>query len=48
MTVYHNNSEIFIDDPEAFCQYQRLLLSGHNGNTLHPNTTEYSTAQLDG
>ena len=46
VTVHHNDPEICIDDPEYFRQYHSWLISGHEGNTLHPTTTHVSTAQL--
>ena len=48
MTVHHNDSEIFIDDPEYFLQYLSWLLSEHEGNTLKPTNNQFSTAQLGG
>ena len=48
MTVYHNDSEILIDDPGYFGQYRSWLISRHGGNTLHPTTTQVITEKLDG
>ena len=48
MTVHHNDTENSIDDPEYFYQYHGWLISVHKVNTLHPTTTQVSTAQLDG
>ena len=38
---------ICIDDPEYFSQYRSWHKIGHEGKTLHPDTTQVSTAQLD-
>ena len=44
MTVYNNDPEFFIDDTEDFHQYRSWLLSAHEGNTPHPDTTQVRTA----
>ena len=46
MTVYHNYPVNFIDNSEAFSQYCSWLLIVHKGNTIHPTTTQFRTAQL--
>ena len=46
MPIHHNDKENIIDDPEYLFQYCSLLISGHKGKTLHPNTIQVSTAQL--
>ena len=48
MTVHHNDTNKSINDTYGFCQYHSLLISGHEGNTLHPITTQVITEQLDG
>ena len=48
ITVHHNDPENFIDDTEYVCQYCIWLLSEHKGNKFQTNTTQISTAQLDG
>ena len=47
MTVHNNDPDISTDDPEDLCQYCSLLLSGNEGNKLHPTTTQVIAAQLD-
>ena len=46
MPIHRNVKENIIDDPVYFSQYCSLLISGHKGETLHPNTIKVSTAQL--
>ena len=48
MTVCNNDVKHFIDDPEYSFQYRIWIISGNEGNTLNPTTTQVSTSQLDG
>ena len=48
MNVNHNDTENFIDNMDDFLQYRSWLLSGQEGKKINQNTTQVSTAQLDG
>ena len=48
MNVHQSDPENFIDDTEAFCQYNSWILSGNKSNIIHLTTTQVSTEQLDG
>ena len=48
MSIYHNDPENVINDPENFLQYRIWILSGHNVKKLHPTTIKVTTSQLYG
>ena len=46
MTVYHNDPDNFIDDPEYFHQYHSWILCEHKGTNIQTSITNISKSQM--